>query len=45
MAIANLRVRHYFRSAFKFMYMVYKKKFISGTKKFNNGLNGIFWGK
>jgi len=44
MATVTLRVRHYFRLAFKFLYMVYKKNYyFRNQKRFNNGLNGIFW--
>jgi len=44
LATVNLRVRHYFRLAFKFLYMVCKKLYyFRNQKRFNNGLNGIFW--
>ena len=38
LATVNLRVRHYFRLAFKFLYMVYKKLYyFRNQKSFNNG--------
>jgi len=44
MATVNLRVRHYFRLAFKFLYMFYTKLYyFRNQESFNNGLNGIFW--